>query len=572
MADHTTDKPAYHLTEIGNAERLLDMHGQDFYYCPALGFIVWNGKRWQVDAESEVEGLAVHTIRSMYEESAQKSLDASQEKNSATRKSKAQEAETLLRWAIASERQQMIKAMIGIAKIYRKVDIARFDTHPYLFNFQNGTLDLRTGQFRSHDRNDLLTQICPYNYNPQAEAPTFQQFLHTIMLGREDIQHFLHKALGSCLTADASEQAWFLLIGEGSNGKGTLMDTICKVLGPDYASPIDAKTITQNNSNRDGSAPSPDIARLKGKRLAIASETEEGARLAPVVIKQMTGEDQATARFLGKDLFTFFYTLKLFVFTNNELSVRESTHAFWRRVRRVPFDYIQPEATKNPHLRSELLAEAEGILNWLVQGCSLWMIEGLGMPALVKAATEKYARQEDLTGRFIDDCCELDESYVSQSTEIFTAFRKWCEEEEGMRNIPDNKHFKIAMEKKGIVYRHMKRGNVCIGIKLTGADSLDIPLSVLRPSAPVIDHASNGHTNGNGNRVSSSQYDLTQLAVMQEAEKDTAETPALVLGMSTANPPAYCLQCHNQRREQWKVAPLGMWECRACGYHQRGRP
>lgn len=467
-----TDRPIlpqgfrrYHLTEMGNAERLLDMHRGHVLWCKSFGYIVWDGKRWQLNDEVTVERWAKQTVKAIYRDAAKLLEVASACLDEEQSKALSQEAGRLNEWARRSENAHMIESMLKLARSDVQVSPDIFDTHPFLFNCQNGTLDIQTGQFREHQQLDYLTKISPFAYKKDAICPKFLNFLQEVMLNREELIVYMQKALGYCLTGDTSEKAFFLLIGSGDNGKSVLIETIGSVLGPDYASVMSDKTITASNS-RDGGAASPDIADLRGLRMAWVSETEENARLATQLIKRMSGQDSEKARFLHRDPFTFTYTHKVFMYTNHEPTVRESGHAFWVRVKRIPFDFRCPEERKDKTLAARLKKEeSEGILAWLVEGARMWRLQGLTDISVVAEATQKYREDQDVVGQFMRDFCVVNSTSRVSTIRVLTRFNTWLKDEMGMQPFAMPTLIRLLGE-HGIKKQHAMKGNMFLGMAL----------------------------------------------------------------------------------------------------------
>lgn len=467
-ADAPPDAPEqrhYALTEMGNAERLVAAHGDDIRYCKAFGFCVWDGAHWRGDSELAVRRWAKETVRAMYGEAAEMAQAASGADDSEVSKALAAESMELLKWARKSETDRMIGAMLNLIKDTCEVDASVFDTRPMLFNARNGTIDLRSGVLRPHDRADYLMQCAPTVYDPDARCPTFVRFVEQIMCKREDLALYLQRALGYCLTGDVSEQVWHLLVGEGENGKGTLIETICAVIG-EYAGMLEPESITVSGQTRDPNAPSPEMAGLKGKRLVKVTETEEGARIAPARIKRLSGADELRGRHLRRDNFSFMPTFKLWLYTNHRPQARETTHAFWRRVRYIPFDYNlreHPEA-KDTELPSKLRAEASGILAWLVRGCLAWQREGLNPPPVVLEATAAYKRDSDLLQMFLDEHVVTTHQGSVSARAVYGRYTGWCDEN-GERPM-SQRRLGEALAERGFQRVHMKSGWFWNGLSL----------------------------------------------------------------------------------------------------------
>lgn len=397
------------LTDTGNAERLVRLHGRDLRYVHTWArWLAWDGRRFAPDTSGEIHRRAKETVRAAYAESAQLS-DADARKE-------------LARWATKSESAARIDAMIGLARAEVPVAHEALDADPWVLNVPNGTLDLRTGELRPHRRSDLLTKLAPVEYDPSAEAPTWERFLERI-LPDAAVRAFVRRATGYSLTADTGEQVLFLLWGSGANGKSTFLETLMAALG-DYAMKTPAETLL---ARREGAIPN-DVAALRGARLVAAVETEEGRRLAEARLKELTGGDTVSARFMRAEWFTFKPVAKLWVATNHRPRVKGTDEAIWRRIRLIPFTVTVPEPERDPKLPERLRAELPGILAWAVAGCLDWQRDGLRPPDAVLAATSDYRAEQDVLGAFLEDRCVLAPECWVASAQLFGAYKRWCEE------------------------------------------------------------------------------------------------------------------------------------------------
>lgn len=449
----TPVRKKYPLSEFGNAERLLDTYGVGIRYNKAFGFVVWDGKRWRTDDELSVRGYAKATVRDIYKEASQLAMRASGATDEEERKTLSHEAESLMKWARSSETNHMVMSMTALIKNACQLETNCFDNQPWLFNCENGTLDLQTGKMHPHRQEDYLTQIAPVAFDPDAECPIFEAFLDQIMCGRDDLVDYLRRAFGYCLTGHVSEQVWHLLVGtDGENGKSTLIEALLYVLG-NYGDTVEPETISIGGMQRDANAPSPDIARLKGRRFVAISETEEGARLAPAKLKKLSGDRYLTARFMRKDIFTFMPSFKMFVHTNHKPQARETTHAFWRRVRYIPFDFTlkdQPEK-KDKKLPEKLQAEASGILAWLVRGCLEWQREGLNPPPVVLDATGAYRDESDIFKLFLEEKCATGPQERAALGLLYLTYVNWCEDAGEKARLP-KRRFREVLRERGFEY------------------------------------------------------------------------------------------------------------------------
>lgn len=346
----------FKLSELGNAERLVARHGKDIRYCHEWNkWLIWTGTHWQIDLTGEVERRAKETIRAIYSEVAE---TEDEEKRAA-----------LAKHAAKSETNRAISAMVELAKSEPGIPVLsdQLDSDIWLLNCKNGTLDLRTGELRPHNRKDYITRIIPTEYNPYADFEEWAKFLHRIMNDNAELISFLQRAVGYSLTGSTREQCLFMLYGCGANGKTTFLEAISDVLAG-YAQ----RTPTDTLLAKDTSGISNDIARLKGARFVVASEVEEGKRMAESLVKQMTGGEKMTARFMRAEYFEFMPHFKLWVGTNHKPVIRGTDQAIWRRIKLIPFNVTIPPEERDKNLLNKLRREMPGILNWAVMGCMDW--------------------------------------------------------------------------------------------------------------------------------------------------------------------------------------------------------
>jgi len=439
------------LTDVGNAERFVRLHKDTARHVPAWGWLVWDGHRWAPDETNAVTRLAIETVRAIYREAAE-CTDINKRKQIADH-------------AKRSESKQRIEAMLKLAEALVADPPSAFDRDPYLLNVLNGTIDLKTMQLREHSREDHITKLAPVAFDPEADCPLWKAFLDRIFDGNHALISFLQRAVGYALTGDTREQCLFILWGTGANGKSTFVNTIQAILG-DYALQTPTETLL---AKRPEYIPN-DIARLKGARFVSAIESAEGRKLNEPLIKQMTGGDKISARFLHREWFDFYPEFKIFLATNHKPVIRGTDHAIWRRIRLIPFTVTIPEDEQDKELPRKLLAEASGILNWALEGCLAWQREGLGVPDEVKEATESYKTEMDALAQFIADCCIVDPSARVLNKELYAAYISWCQEngEEPLgqrslgRSLSERGFTPIRLGRKG------ERG--WAGIRLRGPD------------------------------------------------------------------------------------------------------
>lgn len=393
-----------------NAEVLARDAGRDLRYCyPWKSWLIWTGTHWQRDSSGEVMRRARHTLRGLLTRAQTLEDDA--------------QLRELLKHIKSSLSNTRLKGMVEQTQSMRGMPATPddFDRDGWVLNCRNGTLDLRTGTLRAHDRADLLTKCLDVDYDPEAQCPTWTAFLARILDGNQDLRRFLQRAVGYALTGDTSEHCLFILYGTGRNGKSTLLDTMHALLGS-YATQAEMSTFLA----KDHDTVRNDLADLHGARLVSAVEVSEGRRLAESLVKQLTGGDRIKARFLFQEHFAFTPQLKLFLACNHKPVIRGTDVAMWERIRLVPFTVTIPRQERDKKLLEKLRAEVSGILSWALQGCLDWQREGLGEPQEVEQATAGYRAEMDVMGQFLDERCLVDPQVRVQASALFQAYQAWC--------------------------------------------------------------------------------------------------------------------------------------------------
>lgn len=400
------------LTDLGNAERLIDAHGADLHYVKAWDqWLVWDGKRWLRDQTSEVMRMITGVIRNIYAE-------CRREEDEERRKA-------IAKHAAASESRNRIEAAVSLARWQPGVSITaeQLDLGRNLINTQSGTFDVLTGELRPAARADLCTRITSAAFNSDAECPLFDSFLQTIFAGHLDLIDYLQRVFGYCATGYVGEQVLFMAHGSGRNGKTTLFDTIMHTLG-DYA----AKGSTDLLALKKNDEHPTQIASLQGKRLVVMSEVDDGMRWNEARMKELTGETRINARVMRGDPFDFEATHKLCIFGNSKPQIRGTDLGTWRRIRLIPFEHTIPEEEADPAYPDLLRAETDGIMRWILEGAARWHANGLRPPDEVVAATSEYQGESDTIGRFLDECCEFGHGKEVSANCIFKAYCEWCED------------------------------------------------------------------------------------------------------------------------------------------------
>jgi putative DNA primase/helicase len=402
------------LTELGNAERLVDHHGEDIRFIPEYGnWIHWDYESWVLDSLFKINQLAKDVIRGI-------SQEAAEEKNTDLRSA-------ITKHAKESEKKNAIDHMIQLTASEFGISIHAhmLDMNPWLFGVRNGVVELRTGAVRPAAREDYITKLGHVDHAPCAQCPTWQRFLLQIMGEDQELVSYLQMAVGYTLTGITREQAVFILHGTGANGKSTFIEVLEQIMG-DYSRSVASETLMAQRG-RSSSGPTEDIARLKGARLAATCETEEGQVLAEALLKRMTGEDTLVARLpYAKNSMEFKPQFKVWVAANHRPIVRGDDHAIWRRIHLIPFDQTFEGKAEDKFLKQKLIAELPGILNWAIEGCLLWQKQGLVLPAQIREATLDYRDDMDLLAEWIESCCILRSDQKCSTSGLFNSYQGWC--------------------------------------------------------------------------------------------------------------------------------------------------
>jgi putative DNA primase/helicase len=406
--------PGFNLTDLGNSERFAADHGEDVRYCyPWRQWLVWTGARWERDDAGRVHRLAKETVRGIYREAA-----AAEDEG---------RRKALARHATGSEAEARIRAMLELAKSELPVSPDELDDDPWLLNAQNGTIDLRSGDLHAHRREDLITRLAPARFDPAARSDTWDRFLSAATKGKDGLAAFLGRAVGYSLTGDMGEKVLFFIHGPKDAGKTTFLEAVKAALG-DYSDTI-AFDALLDRGQRGG--PRPDIAQLPGKRFVASSEVKEGSKMAVEVVKALTGWDELNVRNVYERPFSFVPQCKLWLAANHAPSVPVDDDATWDRILRIPFENAVPKDRRDPGVQRALRDPGQSgaaILAWAVRGCAEWRRDGLGVPSVVKAATDEYREDMDPLRDFIAAYCILGSAYWTPSGQLRDAYDKWVKE------------------------------------------------------------------------------------------------------------------------------------------------
>ncbi|MBF0419617.1 MAG: bifunctional DNA primase/polymerase [Magnetococcales bacterium] len=446
LCEPKSSKP---LTDAGNAELFAEMHARNFHYIPAWGcWIYWNGRYWQKAETGEA-------FRAIKEVTRQREKEALGETDENIRAHK-------LKFAAKCQSKTSIEAVEKLARYEPGISIvpAILDSYTMLLNCQNGTIDLQTGLLRPHNRDDMLTKCLTISYDPNAKAQKWLDFITWAMSGDIEMVKYIQKIFGYCLTGATTEQVFMYFYGTGDNGKSVVLEVLVALLSV-YAKRLSSESFMVQNT---GNAIPNDIAALQGCRLVIANEVKEGRRLDESKIKELTGGDTITARYLHKEWFEYRPQFKIILVGNHKPTITGTDEGIWRRVRQILFKQKIEADRKDRLLLQKLLTQLPGILAWAVEGCLLWQKEGLGMPQPVADAVAEYRRDSDIIGDFLEQKVEPVENDGTYAHELYEKYAAWAKAN-GFHAVT-SKMLTRKLHERGFQSRKTNGRLLMIGIKL----------------------------------------------------------------------------------------------------------
>ena len=400
-ADSVGDEQTVWGTEDALALTFTRRYQRDWRYVAAWGkWLMWDGLRWRAEETLAATDLVRHVCRHA---------------------------------AVRADNPKVASKLAGASTIGGVERLARadrrhagttdeWDADNWLLNTPGGVIDLRTGRMRAHERSDRMTKITTATLVAGSQCPTWLAFLDQVTGGDAQQIRYLQKVFGYCLTGSTQEHALFFLYGTGANGKSVFVNTLFTLVG-DYAAHAPMDTFMESRTDRHPT----DLAGLRGARFVAATETEQGRRWNESKIKEITGGDRVSARFMRQDFFTYLPQFKLVIAGNHKPAIRNIDEAMRRRLHLIPFTITVPPEKRDKELQARLLTERHGIFAWGVEGCLAWQREGLKPPQCVLDATDEYFEAEDALGRWLDERCVRESGARALTAELFSDWKQWAE-------------------------------------------------------------------------------------------------------------------------------------------------
>ena len=456
------DESEYPLTDLGNARYVRDFiraKGSDVRYSPEAGFFLVADGVWRHDTLDVTRAYVQEAAEQVAEIARELQIAAGSDSDSRKR-----QANRWTQWATYSQSRKGIDAAIRELQALRDVatDVNAFDQHPHLLACRNGVVDLRTGELLPSDPGLLLTRRVDLDYDPDAKCPRWEQFLQEVFPNHPELPAYVRRLVGYGITGETAEQCFAVLWGTGANGKSVFTDTLTEV--------FDELTVTTPFSTFEerssGGIPN-DLASLKGARLVMAAEGEQGRPMAEAVLKRVTGRDRIAARFMRREFFEFRPTFLLMLATNFKPKFRGQDEGLWRRVKLIPWErYFAPEE-RDHRLPEKLRKEAQGIFAWAVRGAREWYAQGLRDPDVIREGTREYREASDVLNGFVPGVFVPDPDGKVEAKTVFKAFQEYADE----GNYLDlkkwsNRALYAALEERGYPRRRSTGGKfVIVGLR-----------------------------------------------------------------------------------------------------------
>lgn len=414
----------YPLTDSGNAERFVEMFGEDVRYeCNSKRWFIWDGRRFAEDVTGMVYRMALDSVRAITEGLPDTVEDEEQQKIH----------DKIRAFARKSESRSSLDNLLTLAG--RGTNIVctydEIDCDPYAVNFRNAIYHLEYGKY-DHDPKYGITKLINIDFNEdidfdaERDCPKWLAFLRTVMDNNESLVDFLQRALGYSLSGLTTEQCLFFCYGSGKNGKSVFFDALKELFGEYYQKAPTEMLMAKYNDGIPN-----DVARLRGVRFVVAAELPENKRFDESRIKDLTGGDRITARYLHSEYFEFDPTHTIWLYGNHKPTIIGTDDGIWRRIHLIPFTVTISEEKRRPmnEIMDEFRIEQPSILRWMIEGYMSWREDGgLKAPKIVTEATQEYKEEMNTVGNFIAEKLDKQPGSTASFKDVYECYAKWCGE------------------------------------------------------------------------------------------------------------------------------------------------
>ena len=410
------DNTGYSWDEAGMADLFAECYKEETAYCPEMkSWLVYDDGIWNIDSGAlRIAGKIKEFVRIM-------SLYCGEIKDEDRRKE-------YVKFVGKMGDRRFRDRLMKDAADGRRIEASKLDSHPYLINCKNGTYNLKDGTFRPHNWKDYLTMRTAFDYTLQrVSCPRWEKFIDEVTEGDKEKAEYLQKALGYSILGEAKEECMFILHGKTTrNGKSTLLDAVQHMLG-DYSTvaPVD---LICGRENSKADKPTPYLASLKGTRFVTMAESESSGKLNESAIKQYTGGEEITARFLHQNPVVFKPQFTLWLSCNDLPSVWDKSLFASDRIRVIEFNrhFTDEEQDKGLKTYFESDEAMPGIFAWLIEGYRKYKQDGLAMPSSIRAVVKQYEKDNDIVLQFLEDMCIRDADTSYRAKDLYDGYKIWC--------------------------------------------------------------------------------------------------------------------------------------------------
>ncbi len=452
------------LSDVAEGQLFSENTAGALLWCASIGWMVWDGGRFCPDesrARLMAQTFTGRQLKAATNDYQQAAGAAANDPDNGDLAAKAKRSKALLAFVNRCRSTNGLNHLLTEAAPHLARAVDDLDADPYALNTPAGIVDLRTGELHPSDPAALCTKATAVTPGTEG-ADLWRSFLETITCGDNDLADYLQTVAGMAALGKVFTETLLIATGDGGNGKSTFFNTLARVLG-DYSTSVRPALLMTGNQNNGA-----ELAALRGVRLALAAETEEGQRLDVATVKALCSTDRVAANPKYKAPFSFTPSHTLVLYTNFLPRVGSSDRGTWSRLTVLPFNaHLRDTAGEKKDFAESLFTQAGGaVLSWMIEGARRFIANGykLEPPAVVREALAEYRKSCDWLGAFIEEDCELGESYAVGSTDLYQRYTAFCQVSGDYRR--DSRDFASAMQSAGFVLKHTKKGNQYMGLRL----------------------------------------------------------------------------------------------------------
>ena len=435
----------YDQSDIGTSNLFVDSFSDELVYCADNGtWFRWNGKHWEPDTMLKrnqfMKQLARYCVKFIFDN--------------------ANGDQALLKYYCKLSDKNFRDKILKDAMSVNPIRAAVFDRHKFLFNCQNGTYNFSTGEFKKHDKKDMLTDMSNVVYDANATCPAFDKYILEVMEDDSEKTNYLLQIASYCLTGDTSRECFFVLYGDKTrNGKGTFVSTLTHLAGS-YSKTLRPAAITRKQINSGASNASPEIAKLISSRLVSINEIEDGMMLDVALMKTLTGGDTMTARKLYQEEFEFIPQFKILINTNVLPRMTDDSIFKSDRIHILSFDRHFEVDERDTTLKDKLKTEIPGIFNRLVSHYKQFAKTGFHVPRSSQKIIQQYHLNSNNVMQYVEDNLYKNTAGYEKASDVYKNYTDWCVE--NGYQAAGNKVFKERASRVGLIYTekcHKKNKN-----------------------------------------------------------------------------------------------------------------